>query len=269
MKALLILACAGLLASLAGAGTAAPADAWDEAQAAFRELDDRRAFVHLRRAAEGGDARAKLALGLALRFGERLFPGVLKADAAESAYWLDQVAPRAGSTSMDPVAPQKRTRSGLYLSAAQAWSLTSVRGSQVLFLDVRTRAEAGYVGMPEGVDALVPYLEHDEFMSDWDEARASFRAVPNGRFAEDVARALTQKGLGRDATIVLICRSGDRSAKAADLLAELGHTQVHSVVEGFEGDLSVEGRRSVNGWKNAGLPWSYRLDRAKAQFSRF
>ncbi|MBL8345989.1 MAG: hypothetical protein JNN03_11145 [Rubrivivax sp.] len=268
MKANSVLACAVVLASLAGAGTAARADAWDDAQAAFSEFDDRRAFVHLRRAAEEGDARARVALGLALRFGERLYPGALKADAKESAHWLATAVPDANPLPQSMVPPAKRTRSGRYLSADQAWSLKSALGARVLFVDVRTRAEAGYVGMPDAVDALIPYLEHDEFMSDWDEARATFRATPNGRFAEDMARALAQKGLGRDAVIVLICRSGDRSAKAADLLTELGHTQVHSVVEGFEGDLSAQGRRSVNGWKNAGLPWSFRLDRAKAQFAR-
>ena len=26
------------------------------------------------------------------------------------------------------------------------------------------------------------------------------------------------------------------------------------------------GQRAVNGWKNAGLPWSYKLDKAKMYF---
>jgi hypothetical protein len=51
-------------------------------------------------------------------------------------------------------------------------------------------------------------------------------------------------------------------------LAEDGFTQVWSVVDGFEGDMSKDGRRSVNGWKNAGLPWSHKLDKARMYFPR-
>lgn len=45
------------------------------------------------------------------------------------------------------------------------------------------------------------------------------------------------------------------------------YTKVYSVVDGFEGDLSAEGRRDVNGWRKAGLPWSYKLDKAKMYFA--
>ncbi|MBY0514437.1 MAG: hypothetical protein K2P78_11060, partial [Gemmataceae bacterium] len=40
-------------------------------------------------------------------------------------------------------------------------------------------------------------------------------------------------------------RSGDRSAKAVDALADAGFTNVYSQIEGFEGDLSADGRRRV------------------------
>jgi rhodanese-related sulfurtransferase len=64
-----------------------------------------------------------------------------------------------------------------------------------------------------------------------------------------------------------MCRSGDRSARAADDLTTAGFTQVYSVVDGFEGDLAKDGpnagRRAVNGWKNKALPWGYTLDKAK------
>ena len=70
--------------------------------------------------------------------------------------------------------------------------------------------------------------------------------------------------------MILICRSGDRSARAADLLAKAGYRRVYSITEGFEGDAAKDGakvgQRTVNGWKNAGLPWSYKLDRAKMYF---
>ena len=75
---------------------------------------------------------------------------------------------------------------------------------------------------------------------------------------------MAEKGLGKGDVVILICRSGDRSSRAINQqLADSGYTQVYSVVDGFEGDLSKDGRRSVNGWKNAGLPWAYRMDRSK------
>jgi ParB family chromosome partitioning protein len=39
-----------------------------------------------------------------------------------------------------------------------------------------------------------------------------------------------------------------------------------------KGDMAKEGpkagQRAVNGWKNAGLPWSYKLDKAKMYFPK-
>ena len=162
----------------------------------------------------------------------------------------------------------KRTRAGLYLQARDVPAFLAAHGGRVLFLDVRTRAEAMYVGMAGPVDALVPYVEHQELMTDWDEARRIYRLEPMQDFVPEVARRLQARGLGKDDPVVLMCRSGDRSSRGANRLAEDGYTRVHTVVDGFEGDLSPEGRRSVNGWKNAGLPWSYRLDRARMYFPR-
>lgn len=247
---------------------ASPSADWEAAQHAFADLDDRSAIVLLRRAADGGDPRAMLALGLALRHGDRLFPAVLRTDGAESARWLSRLASDAEPVGTASVPKSKRTTLGLYLSAAQAHAMKSAPASRVLLLDVRTRAEAAYVGMAAGVDALVPYMEHDEFMSDWDPARATFKSSPNSGFAEDVLRLLDERGLGRDTPLILICRSGDRSARAVDRLAAMGLSQVYTVVDGFEGDLDAQGRRHVNGWKNAQLPWSYRLDQGVATYAR-
>jgi rhodanese-related sulfurtransferase len=101
----------------------------------------------------------------------------------------------------------------------------------------------------------------------WDGVKGTFKLELNPEFLPEVRRRLSAKGLKPADPIVLICRSGDRSAAAANLLAEAGFKNVYSVVDGFEGDLAGEGpkagQRVVNGWKNAGLPWSYKLDRTK------
>ena len=171
---------------------------------------------------------------------------------------------------VDPttVPPAKQTRSKRYLTAADVPAFVAAQGgaARVLFLDVRTRAEALYVGMAQGVDALVPFVEHQELMTDWDDKRGIYRLEPLQDFVPEVNRRLAQKGLAKTDVVVLMCRSGDRSSRGANRLADDGFTQVWSVVDGFEGDMGKDGRRSVNGWKNAGLPWSYKLDRARMYF---
>lgn len=160
----------------------------------------------------------------------------------------------------------KRTTLGLYLTAEQAYDMVRAAPGSVLFADVRSAGEVQFLGMPTLADANVPYVQQSEW-NEWDNARANFKLVTNPGFAEEIARRLAAKGLQRTDPIILMCRSGDRSAKAADLLAKLGYTRVYSMLDGFEGDLAKDGpsqgRRTVNGWKNANLPWSYKLDRAK------
>lgn len=164
------------------------------------------------------------------------------------------------------VPPIKRTKVGLYLSAKEAASFVTKPGSKALFLDIRTPAEVMFVGMPTMADANVPYMVEPDFPA-WDEAKAALKLEANSDFVSEVRRRLNAKSLGSDSSIVLICRSGDRSAAAANLLAEAGLTNVYSVVDGFEGDLAKDGpkagQRAVNGWKNAGLPWSYSLEKSK------
>lgn len=160
----------------------------------------------------------------------------------------------------------KRTTLGLYLTPAEADALIGTNPEGKLFIDVRTPAEVTFVGMPASVDANVPYMLPPDFPS-WDDKRSTFKLELNPDFVAEVRRRLAQKGLSTEAPVIVMCRSGDRSAAAANLLAEAGFKEVYSIVEGFEGDLAKEGvaagTRSVNGWKNAGLPWSYKLDREK------
>ncbi len=164
----------------------------------------------------------------------------------------------------------KRSKAGLYLEAKEVPAFIEASGGagKVLFLDVRTRAEAMFVGMPTLVDALVPFVDLQELMSDWDAQRNAYKLEPMQDFVPEVSRRLQAKQLTTADTVVLICRSGDRSGRAASRLTEAGYTKVYSVVDGFEGDLSAQGRRDVNGWRKAGLPWSYKLDRSKMYFAR-
>jgi rhodanese-related sulfurtransferase len=173
-----------------------------------------------------------------------------------------------GAYAFDPAAVPavKKTKIGQYLSSQEAAGFVDKNGAKVLFLDVRTPAEVAFLGMPASADANVPYMMEPAFRT-WDSAKSNFKLENSPDFLPEVRRRLAAKGLAGDAPIVLICRSGDRSAAAANLLSDAGFKNVYSVVDGYEGDIAAEGpkagQRVVNGWKNAGLPWSYKLDKAK------
>ena len=155
------------------------------------------------------------------------------------------------------VPPSKRHFSGLYVDARGAHRLKQDNPQAVVLLDVRTRAEVGLTGQPAEVDAHVPYLE-TALPLRWDDDIGGWAMTRNPRFAAEAAAQLARLGVPLDAPVVLLCRSGERSARAADELAAAGYANTVSVVDGFEGDIAQDGRRSVNGWKNAGLPWTAR-----------
>ena len=178
----------------------------------------------------------------------------------------------AGEVDPASVPEVKRSKLQLYLTPQEAYDVLRKDAAHTLFLDVRTRAEAMYVGMPTMADGLVPYVEHQELMTDWDDRRHMYQLMANSDFLSEAESRLKAKGLTKADRVILICRSGDRSARAADLLAKAGYTRVYSITEGFEGDAAKDGpkagQRVVNGWKNAGLPWTYALDRQKMYFPR-
>lgn len=194
----------------------------------------------------------KIAITSVLYLGFVFGPGVYAMDAAQ-------------------VPKLKQTKANLYLDAEETSALKQKLGDKAYLVDVRTRAEGTYVGMPSVVDVNIPYVMRAED-APWDDKEGRFKLDVNSDFGAELGRRLTAKGLGKDDTIILICRSGDRSARAANLLNQLGYTQVYSVVDGFEGDVAKDGpkagQRVVNGWKNAGLPWSYKLDKNKMYFPK-
>jgi len=163
------------------------------------------------------------------------------------------------------ISDKKRTPQQLYLNAHEAFSMKNGLGAKALFIDVRTRAELEFIGVAKEMDMNIPYLFND--FTEWDKERKTFKKVLNPYFAEQVESQLKARGLNKSSPIILICRSGSRSAKAATLLYELGYQKVYTVVDGFEGDVAKEGKNKgkpvVNGWKNRELPWTYQLDKQK------
>ncbi len=164
---------------------------------------------------------------------------------------------------------KKHTELKLYLTATEAHQFVNENNKDILFLDIRTRSEINFLGMPSNADANIPYFMPESW-SEWNDKKKSFKLSPNSNFLTAVEERLQQKGLNKDSKIILICRSGSRSAKAANLMHKAGYSNVYTVVDGYEGDKSKatesKGQRVVNGWKNSGLPWSYKLDKEKMYF---
>lgn len=170
----------------------------------------------------------------------------------------------------DSLKKKQQTESNLYLNAKEAYSVVKENSGKVLFIDVRTPAEVEFVGWTPLVDAVIPYMAND--FDEWDEKKNRYMKVINGDFPIVFEDFVADKGMNKDTPIIFMCRSGSRSSKAANLAAKLGYTQVYTLVDGFEGDKAKEGadkgHRTVNGWKNSGAPWSYKVDGAKILFNQ-
>jgi rhodanese-related sulfurtransferase len=172
---------------------------------------------------------------------------------------------QAGAIDSASLPEIKRAKLGLYLEAKDVPDFLKKHAPKVLFIDVRTAEEQLFVGVPAGIDGTTSFGIMN--YAKWDEKKNTYLRYPNPDFLGQFEMWALDKGIEKTDPIVLICRSGDRSAMSSDLLARYGYTNVWSVVDGFEGDLAKDGpnkgKRAVNGWKNIGLPWSYDLDRTK------
>jgi rhodanese-related sulfurtransferase len=127
----------------------------------------------------------------------------------------------------------------------QAYDLLQNTDDAVL-VDVRSTMEHQYVGHP--LDALHIALKEPP---DWE---------TNSDFVEKLETALQQqfpdKKTLSDVPLLMLCRSGARSATAGEVLINSGYTNVYNVLEGFEGDKDKNGHRStISGWRFHGLPW--------------
>ena len=151
----------------------------------------------------------------------------------------------------------KQTNLGLYVTAGEAAEALK-KDPNALLVDIRARGEIMFVGGPTDTDKIIPYAEFGDYK--FDEKKGAYKMVANPNFAEAIDALVEERDGNKDTTIILMCRSGSRSASGADILAKRGYTNVYSMVDGFEGDKDKEGRRTVNGWRNADLPWSYKMD---------
>lgn len=166
----------------------------------------------------------------------------------------------------EPANPDRQTSWGLYLTATEAFEMKQAKGDKVLFVDVREPVEIMFTGFTDVVDVNVPYLLVNP--SKWNPAKPVLAMEPNPEFASGIIKALDARGLDRSTPVILMCRSGGtRGAPSAKALEGLNLDKVYIVVDGFEGSTTKDKAngpwRTVNGWKNSNLPWSYKLNPGK------
>jgi rhodanese-related sulfurtransferase len=166
----------------------------------------------------------------------------------------------------EPADPERQTPWKLYVDSTEAFAMKQAQGDKVLLVDVRDPIEIMFTGFAPAVDVVVPFMSAN--LSKWNDKRSVYQVERDPAFGEKIAKALADRGLGKDTPILLMCRSGgERGAPSAKELWGKGFASVYIVVDGFEGDTVKDGPeknwRRVNGWKNSGLPWGYTLDRAK------
>ena len=115
--------------------------------------------------------------------------------------------------------------------------------ADAVLVDVRTSAEWSYVGLPDlsQIGKRVIPLEWQRF--------------PDGALNRSFVEQLREEGVSEGAPIYFLCRSGVRSAAAAEVATAAGLGPAYNVSDGFEGPLDHDGHRTVSGWKVAGLPW--------------
>lgn len=126
---------------------------------------------------------------------------------------------------------------------ATAWKILTESKDAVL-IDVRTRAEWNFVGLPE----LAPIGKRPTLL-EW---QAFPSMQPNEEFVSALGNAIADKST----PLLFLCRSGVRSAAAAKAMTAAGYSTCLNVAEGFEGPLDAQSKRgSAAGWKASGLPW--------------
>ncbi len=128
------------------------------------------------------------------------------------------------------------------ITPREAWELLASDEDAVL-LDVRTREEWEQIGVPDTAE-----LGREAAFVEW--VGGPLR-LPNPAFLDEAIAA----GVAEGRPVVVLCRSGVRSAAAAEALTAAGYGPAYNITQGFEGDTGPDGERGHWGWRADGLPW--------------
>jgi len=112
-------------------------------------------------------------------------------------------------------------------------------------IDVRTQAEWDFVGVPD----LSSINKKTIFIS--------WKLYPDMKINHNFGNEIIHSIINKNDPIFFLCRSGNRSFKAAEYSITLGYTQCINISDGFEGNKdSYNHRATSNGWKFNQLSWT-------------
>lgn len=152
---------------------------------------------------------------------------------------------------------RKQTTLGLYVTSAESYEMWKENPKDVVILDIRTPEEYLFIGHAPMAWNIPAFDQSYE----WDAEKKQFPMKPNSDFVAHI-----KKTFKPDDILLITCRSGDRSALAVNMLAKVGFTKAYTITDGFEGGIVNDensvfhGQRMINGWKNSGLPYTYKID---------
>ena len=150
----------------------------------------------------------------------------------------------------------KQTVLGLYVTAKEAYEKWKAEPDKVKIIDVRTPEEYLFVGHPTMAWKIPVAIQ----IYEWDNEKQNFPMKPLPDFVSRCREVASP-----DDTLMLMCRSGGRSAIAVNLLAQAGFKHVYNIVDGMEGDANADSDSVAqaqplkDGWKNSGCPWTKKL----------
>lgn len=122
------------------------------------------------------------------------------------------------------------------LVSSHAWELLA-QDSNAHLVDVRTEEEWNSVGVPD-----LSSLHKETVFIPWVK---DFKSSINPHFLEELQHNIPNK----NNVVLFICRSGGRSADAAEYAHSAGYKSCINVQDGFEGR---------NGWKMSNLAYKVR-----------
>lgn len=129
------------------------------------------------------------------------------------------------------------------LTVEEAWSLLG-RGPDAVLVDIRTQAEWSYVGVPD-----LSATGREAVFAQW-------LLAPSMSENLNYFNELAAQGVTPGKAAIIMCRTVNRSPKAARAMTAKGFPHCYFLLDGFEGSLDEEKHRGVrDGWKAAGLPW--------------
>ena len=128
------------------------------------------------------------------------------------------------------------------ISSQKAFQM--LKNPSTYLIDVRSIAEYVFIGHPK--------MAYNIPLMFWSEKQQ--KLISNENFLSNI-----KSRFKKDDILIFICRSGGRSLRTATMAKQSGFLNVFSIKEGFEGKKDEKGYRSINGWKNNKLPYTYQV----------